>query len=631
MPRLSPARLSFRDDGTPWSEAYQDIYHSAAGGLEQAQRVFLEGNALPARWQGRETFTIVETGFGLGLNFLVTWAAWRDDASRCERLHYVSAELHPFTAADLAAAHDASPQIAPLIAELTTHWPSLVPGFHRLHLDGGRVILTLLFGDACSLLAQLDARADTFYLDGFAPRVNPAMWNEALIGELARLAAPDATLTTWSVHGATRRALQQAGFDCDRRRGFAAKSQMLVGRFTRGKAPPQVHRHALVIGAGLAGSAIAHRLLERGWHVTLIDAADGPAQGASGNHAGVLRALPSRDDNHMSRITRAGALYGMHHMRRLSMAGLPVRWAACGVLHLARDDKQAAKQREVVAALDDPAEVLRFVERDEASRLAGWPLAIGGWWFPTGGWVNPPSLCAANLAAWPKRLRTHYGREVAALEDTGNEWIARDADGWEVARAPIAILANGTAISRLSQGAAIPVVAARGQVSHVRARNGKTAEVVVCRGGYVSPAIDGLMAAGATFSVDDDDTTLREADHAENLAKLATMLPGFDAEIVGGRVGFRPASPDRLPIVGAVPDATRPHGGTLASVARHRALYAVSGFGARGLVWSALVAEMLASQLNDEPLPMERELRDAMDPARYVLRPPGRRGTRAED
>lgn len=625
MPRIIPARLVLRDDGTPWSEAYQDIYHSSAGGLEQARRVFLEGNGLPGRWQGRETFTIVETGFGLGLNFLATWASWRDDAKRCKRLHYVAAELHPFSAADLATAHNASPQFAPLITELRTHWPPLVPGFHRLHLDGGRVILTLLFGQARALLAQLDARVDAFYLDGFAPRVNPEMWSEALIGELARLAATDATIATWSVHGATRRTLQQAGFSCDKRRGFAAKSEMLVGRFTRGQTASNLHRHALVIGAGLAGSATAHHLLERGWHVAVIDAAYSPAQGASGNHAGVLRALPSRDDNRMSRITRAGALYGIHHITRLSAAGLPVRWAACGVLHLARDEKQAAKQREVVAALYEPADLLRFVERDEASHIAGWPVAIGGWWFPAGAWVNPPSLCAANLAAWPQRLLTHYGREVAALEDTGSEWIARDARGQEIARAPVAILANGTAITRLTQSAAIPVVAARGQVSHVRALAGASPKVVVCRGGYVSPAIDGVLAAGATFSVDDDEIGLREADHAENLAKLATMLPGFAAEVIGGRVGFRPASPDRLPIVGAVPDAAQPHHGTLATVARHRDLYAVSGFGARGLVWSALVAEILASQLNDEPLPIERELRDAMDPARYALRPPGRR------
>jgi tRNA 5-methylaminomethyl-2-thiouridine biosynthesis bifunctional protein len=44
---------------------------------------------LPQRWAGRRHFVILETGFGLGHNFLATWAAWRDDPQRCEDLWFV--------------------------------------------------------------------------------------------------------------------------------------------------------------------------------------------------------------------------------------------------------------------------------------------------------------------------------------------------------------------------------------------------------------------------------------------------------------------------------------------------------------------------------------------------------------
>lgn len=631
MPRLTPARLSFREDGTPWSETYGDIYHSTSGGVAQARRVFIAGNDLPARWRDREGFTILETGFGLGLNFLATWDAWRNDPARCARLHFVSAELHPFRRNDLVVAHARYPELAPLADELARRWPPLTPGIHRLHLDGGRVVLTLLLGDATELLPQLEADVDAFYLDGFSPSTNPELWSPELMLALARLAAPAATFATWSVRSSLRRALTAAGFTTEKRARFAAKSETLAGRYC-GESGPTLRppRHAMILGAGLAGSAIANRLLERGWKVDLIDAADGPAAGASGNHAGVLRPLPSLDDNRLSRITRAATLYGLAHLARLSALGQPVRWGACGVLHLARDERQESRQRAVVEALDDPPEVLRYVDRAEASAIAGWPLEIGGWWFESGGWVNPPSLCKANLDAWPERLDAHYAREVAALEDTGSEWVARDASGREIARAAVAILANGVGLTRLSQASAIPLVSARGQVSLIAAEPASRPNVMVCRGGYVSPSIDGLRSVGATFSIDDDDPDLRAADHAENLDKLKAMLPGLDGRLVGGRVGFRPASPDRLPIVGAVPDASLPHDGTLAGVRRYRELYAMSGFGARGLVWSALVAELLASQLNGDPLPIERELADAMDPARYVLKPPGRRRA-AED
>src|SRR5690606_12457316 len=159
----------------------------------------------------------------------------------------------------------------------------------------------------------------------------------------------------------------------------------------------------------------------------------------------------------------------------------------------------------------------------------------------------------------PQQLVALYGREIAALDDIGDEWIARDVRGHEIARAPVVILANGAAIARIPQASAIPVVAARGQVSLLKAEAGSAPKVMVCRGGYVSPAMDGMHAAGATFSVDDDEQELVDADHTENLDKLEAILPGFAAEVVGGRVGFRPASPDRLLIVGAVPDTTQPH------------------------------------------------------------------------
>ncbi|NMG42412.1 bifunctional tRNA (5-methylaminomethyl-2-thiouridine)(34)-methyltransferase MnmD/FAD-dependent 5-carboxymethylaminomethyl-2-thiouridine(34) oxidoreductase MnmC [Aromatoleum toluvorans] len=628
---IEPARLSFTEEGTPCSTAFGDVYHSRDGGLEQARHVFIAGNELPGRWQRRERFTIVETGFGLGLNFLATWAAWRDDPRRCGRLHFVSVERHPFRREDLATLHARWPELAPLTAELQAQWPVLMPGLHRLHLDGGRIILTLMLGDALELLPQLQCRADAFYLDGFSPAANPELWSAELLHELPQLAAPGATLATWSVTGTVRRALAETGFRCEKAEGFGGKREMLRAQFDAPASAPvgDSPRHALVLGAGLAGSSIANRLAERGWSVEVIDAAAGPGAGASGNLSGVLRPLPSLDDNRLARITRAGALYGLRHLRRLSELGLPVRWDACGVLHLARDPVHEEKQRRVVEAAQAPDDFLRFVDREQAAELAGWPVAQGGWWFPGGGWVNPPSLCAANLAAFPQHIRCHYDRSVAALEHGPSGWRALDAAGQTIAAAPVAILANGTGIGQFPQAAALPVRSARGQVSHLPALPGSAPRVVVCRLGYVSPEIDGVRCAGATFSVDDDDPELRLADHRENLAKLNFILPdfasGLDPAQLGGRVGFRPASPDRLPMIGAIPSILQAERSTpLASIPRHPGLYAVEGFGARGLVWAALAAELLASELAGDALPLERALVDALDPARYLLRPPRR-------
>ena len=201
------------------------------------------------------------------------------------------------------------------------------------------------------------------------------------------------------------------------------------------------------------------------------------------------------------------------------------------------------------------------------------------------------------------------------------------ADGSTIAAAPVVVLAAGVGVRDFDVAGGLPVVSARGQVSHLPASPGTAPKVVVCRGGYVSPEVDGVRCAGATFAVDDDDTALRAADHADNLDKLDAMLPGFasgfSAARLSGRVGFRPASPDRLPMIGAVADAgVPPHKPELAAVARQPGLYVLSGYGARGLVWSALAAELLASQLEHDPLPLTRDLCEAVDPARFVVRPP---------
>lgn len=643
---IVPARLAFAADGTPWSDTFGDVYHSADGGAGQAHHVFLAGNGLPERWSGRHRFVVLETGFGLGLNFLATWAAWRGDPRRCARLHFVSCELHPFRAEDLALLHARWPEFAPLARELQANWPELTPGVHRLHLDDERVTLTLYFGDARDGLAHLDLRADALYLDGFSPARNPDLWSPRVFHLLGRLAAPGCTLATWSVAGDVREGLRRAGFEVDKAPGFGGKRQMLRGlRSASVRAPEAAEapgsgavtaagRRAIVIGAGIAGTSIAQRLAVRGWHVDLIDAAAAAGEGASGNHAGVLRPLPSLDDNRMSRLTRAGTLYGWRHIARLAAAGIPVRAAACGVLHLARDEAQQHKMSAVVGRLDLPVTHLRFVTAAEASALAGWPLALGGWWFAGSGWVQPPSLCTANIAAGGEVIRTHFGRRVARLEHDGSTWLALTDDDATIASAPVAILAAGTGLVDFPQATSLPVVSARGQVSILPAEDDSAPRVVVCRGGYVSPAIDGRRCAGATFSVDDDDPSLRLEDHAENLGKLDAILPGYamglDPAALAGRVGFRPASPDRLPMVGAVPlPAPVGRDTPLRAIARHPGLYAVSGFGARGLVWSALVAEVLASQLDGEPAPLERDLIEAMDPARYLLRPA--RGMRPEE
>ncbi|HSS83535.1 MAG TPA: tRNA (5-methylaminomethyl-2-thiouridine)(34)-methyltransferase MnmD, partial [Reyranella sp.] len=458
---LQPATLAFAPDGTPYSAAYDDLYHTVAGGLEQARQVFLAGNDLPERWHGQERFVILETGFGQGLNFLVTWQAWRAAPQRPRRLHFLSVEKHPFAAADLALLHASYPELADLAARLRAAWPVLTPGFHRLEFVDpgyGTVLLTLAFADAIAAVPQFVGEAQAIYLDGFSPAKNPDLWSPQLLREIGLMAAPDATAATWSVAGSVRNALAAAGFTVEKRPGFGYKRQTLSahrsGTSDAGEADASaIERHAIVIGAGLAGSLIGERLTARGWQVDLIERRAGVAQETSGNLTAAMLPMLSLDDNRTSRLNRACYLYGLRQLAEWSRtdAESSIDWSPCGVLQIARDAEHADKQRAIIARNEFTPDFVRFVDADEGATLAGLPVGGPGWWFAGGAWANPASLCRAALTRAGDHLHAQFNCDVDHIEYDGSRWTVRDAQGKALASAPQLILAGATDIIRLPQ------------------------------------------------------------------------------------------------------------------------------------------------------------------------------------
>ena len=579
---LVPSQLAFRE-GIPYSETFRDVYHSAAGGLEQSRHVFLQGNGLPERWAGRERFVILETGFGLGLNFLATLQAWRRDPRRCGRLHFVSIEKHPYSLQDLRTLHDNYPELKDEAAQLHSQWPVLVSGGHRAELDSGRVVLTLFFSDV-KVLRDLRVAADAFYLDGFAPQKNPDMWSPQTLRALSRLAAPGATAATWSVAGNVRGALQETGFAVEKKAGFGSKREMLVARFTRQgtEVSSPKSRTATVVGAGLAGAALCERLCARGWEVTLVERHAEPAMEASGNLAGAFHPIVTPDDSIFARITRAGFLYGIRRWNSLENA----RWDQCGALQLVRNEKEAASQRAAIVALGLPPDYAQLVTREEASAHAGVPVAAGGLWFPQAGWIQPRSLVRAQLDACGNRLKMLFGREFSFHEHPG-------------------VIIFGTAGDSLKRIPHARLRRVRGQLTYIPEESLDPPHVVVLRGGMVLPPVEGRCVVGASFDIDDEDPAPRTESDAGNLERLSRILdekiePGH----VQNRVAFRTVVPDRLPIAGRIEGDA----------------WSLLALGSRGLIWSALCAELIASQLEGEPLPLEGKLADALAPARFARR-----------
>jgi tRNA 5-methylaminomethyl-2-thiouridine biosynthesis bifunctional protein len=618
------ATVAFDSAGTPYSPEYGDIYHSAESGPGQARHVFLCGNDLPARWSGARAYTLLETGFGLGLNFLATWQAWRDDPARPDRLHYVSIEKHPFTREGLAALYPRYPELAPLSAVLQSEWPPALPGLHRMEFEGGRVALTLALADVADALPGLMLAADAFYLDGFTPARNPDMWTPAVMKALARLARPGATLATYTTARVVRDALSAAGFEPQLRPGFGPKRHMLAARFApRGRrrvgalAPAWSERRAIVVGAGLAGAAVTERLAARGWQVHLIERNPGPAMEASAMPAGVFHPHVSRDDSILSRLTRAGYLYSSMRWRALETAGATISSRHCGVLQMARDAREEARMASAVRVLDFPRAYVDYLSRGAAAERIGTDIQAGGWWFPDSGWLRPGALVAAQLASARPNLVFRPGSPVDALVAAGDRWRAVARGGAVIAEAPVAVIANSHDAARLAPGAA-SLKRVRGQLTQLPAGSVRGLRAVLAGSGHVIPQDDGSAFVGATFDYEDGGAKPSVAGHAGNLERLSRLLPGaarFDPAALDGAVGFRCVAADRLPLIGAMPESASTRG-----VTRRPGLYGAFAYGSRGLTWAAVGAELIASLIEGEPLPLESDLADAVDPGRFLLR-----------
>ena len=594
--------LDWKDDGTPQDVRVDDIYFSRQSGLEETRLVFLKGCGLPERWEGRDSFTIGELGFGTGLNFLGAWQLWRETRPTPNAwLHFVSFEGFPLDREDAARALSAWPEISELSNKLVERWPERALGVQRIVWPEEGVTLTLHTGEISETLPASSFTADAWFLDGFSPAKNPQMWDKSLWPMVQQRCTDGVSLSTFTVAGFVRRGLAEAGFDVAKVEGFGRKRERLeVSLSEAPKRAPDIYglrsperrpEKVRIVGAGIAGACLARTFLDRGLEVEVVDASDGLARRASGNPLALVMPRLDAGDTVQARL-----LIDAYLRARQFYAGRP-GVTETDVLQRPKDEREAERIAKVLA---DPPLGLENLEAAASGQLHKKALIL-----------EPEKLIAHLLEG----AATRFG-ETLDLSDLDPDLPT--------------IIAAGQGAQDL-----LPWLGLTGRLGQVDfASVAVDAPPSAIASGHYALALGQTRLWGATFEAwDGTGPDVSEAARTTNMAALQALDPYWRQAArtadLQSRAGVRATTPDRLPLIGAVPDATVAreifegvkHGQAIeADAPLVDGLFIAGGFGSRGFTWGPWAGEILAGQILREPAPATGPALNAVSPMRLILR-----------
>ena len=688
---MPPKKITALEAKLIWSKSisatsllFDSLYFDSSAGIKKIRHTFLEKSPLTAQWKShdKDLFSIGETGFGAGLNFLITAKAWLEycDIQKNKKiLHFVSVEKFPVPRKDLKRILSLVPELSTLGQELIDTYPPPIPGIHKLYLAKKRIVLTLMYGDGHDMLSSIknsdhpfferqnNPVFDAWFLDGFSPAKNKHMWSTKLLKVIADLSQPGTTIITSTSEEAIRQKLEKVGFSIKIAPKINCTNNVLMGIFKNPilphipkknwvpvrfdsphKAPwyltPEIEKPktAIVIGGGIAGCSTARSLAERGISVTLIERHKKIGQEASGNPQGILYPKLSSNISQISRFGVTTLLAASRYYDNLLDSNVSrYLGARCGVLILPKSTNDE-KNFEKIASLF-PSSFVQLLKDKDLDQQAGLPLVNRvGLFFPKLGWICPPEACE-SLIKHPLINVCKAEVKKISLRDKSEKscqlWSALDHKNRVIASAPVMIIACAFNSSKFSQTAHLPTKQVRGQTTMTPPTiTSSPLKTILCSKGYMLPMLDGTHTLGATYNLNENETGIRTEDHKANINQLAIIDPALvqnfediDVTALDGRASFRCTTPDFLPIAGPAPKLNdyvmnyklmRKTGRAHIPIPGScwEGLYLNIGHGSRGLSYAPICADLIASQICREVPPLELDLRQAIHPGRFIIR-----------
>ncbi|WP_421877980.1 tRNA (5-methylaminomethyl-2-thiouridine)(34)-methyltransferase MnmD [Pacificispira sp.] len=612
----------------PYAARFGDVYYSVDDPQGEVRHTFLDGTGFTDLCH-KDRLCVAETGFGTGLNFLEAWETWSRNAGPDAYMTFLSVEAFPLSRADLRRAHDAFPDHRQRSEELIAAWPGAVPGIHRIRLAQGRIRLILLIGDAAAMLAAMSFQADAWFLDGFAPSRNPDMWRPEVLAQVARNSAPGARLASFTAAGEVRRGLSAQGFVVEKRPGFGRKRDCITAVFTgtphrnepgwcqRPNALPRDARIA-VIGDGIAGRAMCRALRDAGRSPTQIAGADSRAYAASTLPRALIAPKLIRGDQPFATFWRQAFWDAVRELDNLENGAA---WIGPRGLRIAEDGPEgAAKLHRLKEWLAWPEDCLSTVARNDAMP--------DGLFLPHAGSVDPDTLL--SLLGPPADIQA----DIAALRRDGTTWVLVGNEDRIHFQADAVILACGPGAFPLlpPTPGGFGMRIGSGQCIMMRGLGGP--DTAVLENGYVTSADRvGRFTIGATAApraklapVD-----IRDDWTADLMDRHRRSLEASKAVVETVWTGLRCDTGDHLPLAGPIQDPVK-FGRDFAGLADGKlpnempdagylpGLYATTALGARGFQAALLLADLVASLVDGDAVPVSDQVLAALAPSRFQLR-----------
>ena len=654
---MSRPRLDFTKE-TPRSSEFDDDYYSPEDGLAESTYVFIEGGDVINRMQtlqAGETLTIGELGLGTALNLALILQAWSEHGPAGARCHVITIEKHPLSRSQLRAASARWRSLSQEFSTICQRWPSPIPGCHRRAelIDG--LTVDFWWEDVSDALGDLESYGNrwvnVWFLDGFTPSRNEAMWTKEVLRGVATLSCDAAHVATFTASSDVRRSLERVGFKVSKRPGFGRKRECLGGVLDLTQISNDEHiapvrptawdqpactekpQQCLVLGAGLAGSHIARRLAERNCKVTVLERGT-IGSGGSTQPQGVIYTRPSHKHSKLADFSLTAYEFSVdHHQRKFREGSLEegIDGALSGYLQLASDEVL----ERLASAFDDEDSPLKVVSREAASSIAGIALTQGAQHYPSSGWLHPRAICT-ELLDHPNITVIEGLGNTTLRQGDDDQWFAIAATGDCVATGDTSVITTAWEAVEDARLEWLPLQPIRGQTTLLPSQGVlKDLKCTVCHAGYTPPAKGNVHCIGATYGLNETSTEERAADHETNIQQLLSNVPSLDSAIgserPAGQAAVRCATADYLPIAGPVPNETEFM--TTYEQLRHdrkrlinkkqpniKGLYVLTGLGSRGLTSAPLLSELLVSQMLDAPPPVTRYLHQAVSPARFLKR-----------